>query len=152
MKNYKNISKKLDSILDFDSDKQKLEFEEMILSTDTMRVVQELMDSSDVNTRTKLAEKLKISTAHLSKLFSGDKYFNVKLLAKIQRIFNMRFKVVDSRSIIKVINTRNVFISFNIVPPTQNERVEQPILSFGDVSRPLNLTSSGSCHYNDLIQ
>ena len=99
-KKQRNITRELDSILSYDSDKQKLEFEEMVINADTMQVIQELMNNNDkIKTQSDLAKILGISEAMISKLFSGNKYFNVNFLAKIQRVFNMRFKIIDGKRI-----------------------------------------------------
>lgn len=97
MKTQKNIKVSkvnLDAVFNL-NDSQNLAFEEMVINSDAMKVVRQLMKDSDM-TRVQFAEKLDVTEAYISKLFSSDKYFNVKLLAKIQRIFKMRFKVVTS--------------------------------------------------------
>ncbi|MEO8150948.1 MAG: hypothetical protein ABI723_25165 [Bacteroidia bacterium] len=107
-KTQKNINELLDELLDFADDKEKLTFDEMVINTEAMQVVQDLMKSSQqVKTRKELAKRLEVTEAYLSKLFSCDKYFNVPLLAKIQKIFNVRFKVIDGA---KLAMQTNVFV------------------------------------------
>lgn len=99
--NTKNMSQKLDSLFDFDNDSEKLEFEEMVINADLMSVINDLMEKHhEVKNAAQLATKLGVSQAYISKLFSSDKYFNVPFLAKVQRAFNMRFKIMDCRKYI----------------------------------------------------
>ena len=96
----KSISEELDSLLDFDNEKQKIQFEELLINNEAIQVIQELMRNNlTVNTKAQLARKIGVTEAYISKLFSGKKYINVSLLAKIQRLFNMRFKIMDQRKI-----------------------------------------------------
>lgn len=94
------IASKFDQLLEFNSDSQKLEFEEMLINNEAIQVIQELLNSHEVvNNQKKLAEKLNISESHISKLFTNKKYVNIKLLAQLQRVFNMRFKIIDRNSL-----------------------------------------------------
>lgn len=93
-----NITEELNSIFDFDNDSEKLEFEERVLNSDVMAFISELMRKNNIKTKSELAKKLGVSKVYITKLFSGDKKFNVTLLAKLQRLFDMRFKLVDKNS------------------------------------------------------
>src|ERR1017187_2459486 len=95
-KNWKELSNELDEILEFNDDGLNLKFEEGIINTDMMSVVSELMKGNSIKTREELAEKLNVSASYVSQLFAGSKKFNVPLLAKLQRVFNVSFKVVTS--------------------------------------------------------
>jgi hypothetical protein len=124
--NLKELEEKLNKLLELD-EKQTEKFEEIVLNTEFAQLVKQLMRSSEYNTREKLATKLDISQAHLSKLFSGKKYFNVPFLAKIQRVFNMRIKVVDRDKI-----TTSTKVEFTIlVPVSYNEQPSYQVIPDG---------------------
>lgn len=95
--------KELDKIFSFQTKKEKIQFQEMVLSVDTMQEIQKLMNIHPViNSRKILAEKLKVSQLYLSKLWSGDEYVTIKFLNQIQDLFDVRFKII-----IKTILTKN---------------------------------------------
>lgn len=101
----KNSKMQKNEVMDFDSifdgdDSEDLKFEEMVINSDVMAVVKNLMKLNKITTNADLASKLNVTPAYISKLFSGDKKFNVTLLAKMQRIFNTRFEI-NAKSLIK---------------------------------------------------
>jgi hypothetical protein len=98
----KNINEELDSIFDFEDDEEKFEFEERVLNSDVMAFVFELMIKNNIKNKATLAKQLNVSKAYITKMFSGDKKFNVNFLVKLQRLFNMRFKLVDKNSRLNV--------------------------------------------------
>ena len=73
------------------SDNENLIFEEMVINSDMMHIINELMIQHNIKSKAELAEKLDVSKAYISKLYSGDKMFNVSLLAKLQRLFKTKF-------------------------------------------------------------
>lgn len=97
-KNIKDNIQKKNSLFS-STDKENFEFEEMVINADAMKVLRQLMKDNNDMTREQLAAKLNVTTAYISKLFSGKKYFNVTLLAKIQRIFKVRINVVTAEMI-----------------------------------------------------
>lgn len=117
----------------FDSNEDDLEFEEMVINSDVMKVVRQLMKDNNNMTRDELAGKLDVSKAYISKLFTSDKYFNVNLLAKLQRVFSTSIKVVTS-DMIKQYKSDNS-IDARISEPTK-------IIEIGIVQlRPHNIGS-----------
>lgn len=81
--------KELDDIFNT-TDEQDLKFEEMVINSDMMHIIQELMILNGIKNKAELADKLGVSKPYITKLFSGDKSFNVTLLAKLQRIFKTK--------------------------------------------------------------
>lgn len=71
--------------------KDDIDFEERIINSDLVSIVRKLIKREDWNQEI-FAKKLDVSPAFISKLFSGEKRFNVNLLAKIQILFEVRFK------------------------------------------------------------
>ena len=84
-----NMMKKL---LQFETDEQKLQFEAEMIHLDIVFQIIRKMEEKDMN-KSELAQKLKTSKGYITQLFTGDKLLNLKSLAKLQRIFNAKFKI-----------------------------------------------------------
>jgi len=84
-----NMMKKL---LQFETDEQKLQFEAEMIHLDIVFQIIRKMEEKDMN-KSELAQKLKTSKGYITQLFTGDKLLNLKTLAKLQRIFNAKFKI-----------------------------------------------------------
>lgn len=78
------------------SDQERFGFEKMVLNSDFVELVKEEMEKRSSMTQGELGELLEVSKPYISKLFSGQKFFNVEMLAKIQRIFNKRIRIVTA--------------------------------------------------------
>ena len=100
VKNPKQAYDALQKILDFSSPKEKRVFSEMVISYDFMYLIRLLMDKHKL-TKKELAKKLKISQKHFRDLTTGDKYITIELIAKLQEVFNIGFKIVSSDMIKK---------------------------------------------------
>ena len=85
----------LEEIFQFDNDQENLEFEEMVINSEFVKIVRDLMKKENM-TQEELAIKLDVTPAFISMLFSSDRQFNVNLLAKIQRVFGSKIKIVTS--------------------------------------------------------
>jgi len=90
MNSKKTIQDKFKEALDFKYKKEIIEFEAEMIHLDIMHEIQYLMDKYDIN-RTQLAKFLNVTKGYITQLFSGDKLINLKTLAKIQRIFKIKF-------------------------------------------------------------
>lgn len=88
------ITKALDSIFSFEDDAEKFDFEKSVLQQEMLFLIQDLMDKKGMK-RGDLAQELGVSDSFVSQLFSCDKFLNMDILAKFQRIFNIRFKLSD---------------------------------------------------------
>ena len=86
------ILKKLKDAISFKNDDEIIDFNASILSLEFTDLIEELMKNNDIN-KAQLARKLKTSKSYITQLFSGDKLINLKLLARIQRIFKIKFVV-----------------------------------------------------------
>jgi transcriptional regulator with XRE-family HTH domain len=89
-KNTPNVDELLQSLLDFETEEEKLVFEAEMLHLSTMQVVARLMKENNMNKK-QLAEALNTSQSFITQLFTGDKLINYKILAKLQRIFKVSF-------------------------------------------------------------
>ena len=76
-------------VFTFENDDEKLQFEAEMIHLDIMNEVRMLMNLHGVN-KTELAKRLKTSKGYVTQLFSGDKLINLKTIAKIQQIFDVR--------------------------------------------------------------
>ena len=88
----KKLQKKLKDAISFKNDDEIIDFNASILSLEFTDLIEELMKNNDIN-KAQLARKLKTSKSYITQLFSGDKLINLKLLARIQRIFKIKFVV-----------------------------------------------------------
>ena len=84
----KKIEKDIKEIVKFNNDEEKIEFEATMIHLDIIDEIIGLMEECNMN-YTELAELLDVSKSYISKLFAGDRLINMKMLAKIQRIFNV---------------------------------------------------------------
>ncbi len=90
-----NIDTMLDSLKELfiiDNEEEKIELKASIIQLDILHEVSELMKKSkDVSNRTELAKRLGKSKGFISQLFSGDKALNLKMIAQLQEIFDVKF-------------------------------------------------------------
>lgn len=92
MNSDKKVEKKLLDIISFKSDREKFDFEVTALRFNSIEIVLRLMEERRMNNKS-LANKLGVSESFISQLFSGDKILNYKILARLQRIFGVKFKL-----------------------------------------------------------
>lgn len=105
-----NIENEFDLIFSSNNDAEDLLFEEMAINSSMMQVISELMKLNNIKSKAELAKRLDVSPAYITKLFSGDKTFNVPLLAKMQRVFNTRF-IMNAKSLVALKDTSRIFSS-----------------------------------------
>ncbi|MDD3050579.1 MAG: helix-turn-helix transcriptional regulator [Candidatus Cloacimonetes bacterium] len=78
--------------ISFRDDEDRLSFEAEMIHLDLMYKIQCLMDTSKIN-KTELAKLLGVSKGYLTQLFTGDKLLNLKTIAKLQRIFDVKLNL-----------------------------------------------------------
>jgi transcriptional regulator with XRE-family HTH domain len=88
----KKLQNKLKDAISFKNEDEIIDFNASILSLEITDLIEELMKNNDIH-KAQLARKLKTSKSYITQLFSGDKLINLKLLARIQRIFKVKFVV-----------------------------------------------------------
>ena len=85
-----------------------------------------------------LAKKLGVSPSYVSQLFSGDKLINYPTLAKLQRIFNIRFKLdIKNKEIRKSVEPK-YYIAIQKSRIRANNNIEETIYVYGSPSSYLN--------------
>lgn len=82
---------KLKEAFSFKDDEEKLGFEAEAIQMKIMSQVEELMKIQNVG-RKEFAEKLGVTPAHITHLFTVDRNLNNKMLAKIQRALDVSFE------------------------------------------------------------
>lgn len=120
------IQEQLKELLRFHNDTEKLQFEAEKIHLDVMYQVRLLMSEHGMNKKM-LAERLDTSKGYISQLFSGDKLINLKLLAKLQRIFNVRFEIVPQKTIeytreSRFVGMKNVFPFPKRIPTKRSKK------------------------------
>lgn len=103
MSNKKHIT----DLISNQSNEIDLQFSDMVINSDVMQVVAALMKKHNIKTRKELAQKLGVTQAYVSKLFSGDKYFNVRFLTHIQNLFDVSFRLITSDELDKLKQKEN---------------------------------------------
>ena len=91
MDSKKTTQERFNEIFAFKNAKDKLQFEAEMMHLDIMYEIQCLMEKHENMTKSELANKLVVSKGYLTQLFTGDKLINLKTMAKLQRIFNIKF-------------------------------------------------------------
>lgn len=92
--NLERLEKELDRISDFENDSEKFQFEKMVLNSEFVHLIHDLMDKSKThNSKEELAKELGITKKHLSNIFANNKFLDLDTLVKIQRIYNIRFQI-----------------------------------------------------------
>lgn len=76
-------------IFSFENEEEKIQFEAETIHLDMMHEIRKLMKESDMN-KAELSKRLNTSKGYITQLFTGDRLINMKTLAKIQRIFNVK--------------------------------------------------------------
>lgn len=139
MSSDKKIQKELKDILSFNNEDEKLKFEIDMIHMDTMNMVADLMEKLPTPMKpSELAKELGVSPSYVSQLFSGDKLINYSTLAKLQRIFNVRFKLnIKSKEVRK--NAEQgyiIIIQRNKVSANNNTEISDSPIPFIDQIHP----------------
>lgn len=79
-------------VFSFENEEDAIQFEAEMIHLDLMNEISKLMDSRKMN-KAELSKSLGTTKGYVTQLFSGDRLLNLKTLAKIQQIFNVRIKL-----------------------------------------------------------
>jgi len=93
----KNLNKEFLDLLFPKTDKEKLEFEAQMIHLDFIARLQELMIYKNINSKKELADLLGITPSFVTQLFSGEKLINLKHLAKLQRILDIKYTIISDQ-------------------------------------------------------
>ena len=100
----KNIKARFNSIVKFKSDTERNEHDSKILMFKFLSIVETKMNE-ELMSKKELAELMGTSPSYVTQLFRGTKTINLLTIAKLQRIFNLQFKI-DTEKEIDVRKTR----------------------------------------------
>ncbi|MDX9806126.1 MAG: helix-turn-helix transcriptional regulator [bacterium] len=73
-------------------DNEKIEFDAMKIQMKFLFKIQDIMDKRGMS-RKDLAQKMETSKAFVTQLFGSDKFLNMKTIAKLQNIFDIRIEI-----------------------------------------------------------
>lgn len=91
-KSSKKDMNKFESLFKIENLEEKVELKASIIQLDILYEISELMKKNhEVSNRTALARRLGKSKGFVSQLFSGDKALNLKMIAQLQEIFDVKF-------------------------------------------------------------
>lgn len=90
--NKSDIKLKFEEIVSFRNNEEVIEFREAALH---LRIIDELIAVLEARNwnKAKLANELGTSKSYITQLFNGNKLINLKLLAKLEKILNIEFRV-----------------------------------------------------------
>ena len=88
---------------------EDLLFSDMVINSDVMQIIKILMKKKGIKNKAELAKELDVTKAYITKLFSGDKFFNVRLLTKFQNLFGVSFRLVTTEMIDEIQKTNQVY-------------------------------------------
>jgi transcriptional regulator with XRE-family HTH domain len=92
-----DILKQFERLLAFKDGSEKLEFEASKIHLDFIEELSKMMEEQSMS-KSELAEKIGTSKSYITQLFSGDKMVNLVFIAKIQRIFNVKFNILQTKA------------------------------------------------------
>jgi len=76
----------------FENEEEKIQFEAEMIHLDLIEEISKLMESKGMK-RADLAKALGTTKGYVTQLFSGDRLLNMKTLAKLQTIFDVKVKI-----------------------------------------------------------
>ncbi|HQO91246.1 MAG TPA: helix-turn-helix transcriptional regulator [bacterium] len=74
-------------------DNEKIEFDAMKMQMEFLFKIQDIMDKRGMS-RKDLSEKMETSKAFVTQLFGLDKFLNMKTIAKLQNIFDIKIEII----------------------------------------------------------
>jgi plasmid maintenance system antidote protein VapI len=80
------------------SDEDKITFEAQMIHLNLIAEITELMQLHGIASKKELASLLGTTSSYITQLFSGEKLINLKLLARLQRVFDTKFVIVPQQS------------------------------------------------------
>lgn len=86
------IKREFTELLSFKSKEDELEHNAIMISFAFLSEVAKILDERGIS-RTELAQKLETSKSYITQLFRGNKIINAKMIAKLQYLLNIQFKI-----------------------------------------------------------
>jgi len=76
----------------FSSEEEQVQFMAERVQLRFMGVINTLMENRNITSK-QLAKELKTSQGHLTQLFKAERLINIRLLARLENIFNVKFEL-----------------------------------------------------------
>lgn len=92
-----NKATDLIQLLNITSEQDRIDLDAELIQLHILEKVSAMMEDRGM-TRSELAQKLETSRAFVSQLFAADRALNLKTLAKIQKILDVRFEIAPVQS------------------------------------------------------
>jgi len=91
---------------------EQIEFDAIGIQLTFLFKVQDIMDKKGIS-RSDLAEKMGTSRAYITQLFGAKKFINMKTIAKLQKILDIKVKIdpFEVKSKHKKINGNDAFVA-----------------------------------------
>lgn len=88
----------LENALKFKNDREKLDFEMSLIQSEFMDIIHELMQEQEEKISKKaLASGLDSTASYVTQLFNYNKKINLTVIAKLQRVFNTKFRLREQK-------------------------------------------------------
>ena len=99
MNSEKNIKdrKVIEGLLIPSSEKERLLLEAQIIQLDFISRLEELMRLKGIKSKKELAERLGTSPSFVTQLFSAEKLISLKLLAKLQKVLDVKYNIISDQ-------------------------------------------------------
>ena len=93
---------------------EQIEFDAMGIQLAFLFKIQDIMDKKGIS-RSDLAEKMGTSRAFITQLFGARRFINMKTIAKLQRILEVKVEIdpIEIQSKKKKSKTKNIFVAEN---------------------------------------
>ncbi|MCF6270995.1 MAG: helix-turn-helix domain-containing protein [Melioribacteraceae bacterium] len=134
-------AKKLDKIdlminelgeaLKFKNEDDRIDVKASFIQLEILDEVKEIMKAKNLS-RKDLAKKMGRTPSFVSQLFSGDKSLNLKMIAKLQEIFDAKF-VASFKNYSEYLGTRN--FSFGVYIRNNENKGWTPTTSYFDLAK-----------------
>jgi len=92
-----DIQRAFDQLFNQLSEEDKLENDAKLLMFRFLSIIEEKCEALGIN-RKQLAEKVGTSASYITQLYRGDKLVNMLLLAKLQKVLDLEFEIVEKKT------------------------------------------------------
>lgn len=99
-----DIQKKFNEIISIKNEKEKIDLMASIIHLNIMDEISQLMEEKSINKK-RLSEELNVSKSYISQLFTADKIINLRQIAQIQNIFDVKFGVTFHKDYMAIVSS-----------------------------------------------
>ncbi len=99
------IEDALKEVFTFENEEDKFDFEASKIQTRFLAKIQKIMDRKGV-TKSELASKMGTTKAFVTQLFSSNKFINMKTMAKMEKIFDLKIEINPIEKTVSINNEK----------------------------------------------